>query len=78
MASLGPRVLVAIALAVLGFCIGLLGRHTAAAIGVLLGYLFVWFVRNAVLIEARLGPAAHPLDPGGQPLAPWSASGTTY
>jgi ABC-2 type transport system permease protein len=48
--SMGGRgILVAVALAVMGFCIGLIGRHTAAAIGVLLAYLFVWFVRNAVL-----------------------------
>ena len=53
-------VLIAVALAVLGFCIGLLGRHTAAAIGTLLGYLFVWFVRNGILGDngwaARLTP----------------------
>ena len=33
----------------------------------LLGYLFVWFVRNAIAQRGRLGPAAHPVDPGGQP-----------
>jgi ABC-2 type transport system permease protein len=47
----GRGILAAVALAVLGFCIGLLARHTAAAIGVLLGYLFVWFVRAAILSE---------------------------
>ena len=52
--SMGARgILVAIALTVVGFCIGLVGRHTAAAIGVLLGYLFVWFVRNAILSETE-------------------------
>ena len=59
-ATAGRGVLVAVALAVVGFCIGLLGRHTAAAIGALLGYLFVWFVRNGILggtsWAARLTP----------------------
>jgi len=58
-------VLIAIALAVVGFCIGLLGRHTAAAIGALLGYLFVWFVRNGILGES--GWAAR--------LTPWTPEG---
>ena len=49
---LGRGVLVAVALAVVGFCLGLIGRHTVAAIGGLLGYLFVWFVRNAILSES--------------------------
>lgn len=40
---------ISVALAAVGFCIGLVSRHTAAAIGVLLGYLFVWFVRTLVL-----------------------------
>ena len=59
---LGRGVLVAVALAVLGFCIGTIGRHTAAAIGALLGYLFVWFVRNAMLSEAAWA----------QRLTPWT------
>ena len=62
---LGRGVLVAMALAVLGFCIGTIGRHTAAAIGVLLGYLFVWFVRNALLSEAAWA----------QRLTPWTPEG---
>ena len=61
----GRGVLVAVALAVVGFCIGLVGRHTAAAIGVLLGYLFVWFVRNAILSEAEWA----------QRLTPWTPEG---
>jgi ABC-2 type transport system permease protein len=52
-------------LTVLGFCIGLITRHTAGAIGVLLGYLFVWFVRAAVL--GGLGWAAR--------LTPWTPEG---
>lgn len=59
---LGRGVLVAIALAVVGFCLGLVGRHTAAAIGVLLGYLFVWFVRNAILADRAWA----------QRLTPWT------
>ena len=62
---LGRGVLVAVALAVLGFCIGTIGRHTAAAIGVLLGYLFVWFVRNAMLSESAWA----------QRLTPWTPEG---
>jgi ABC-2 type transport system permease protein len=62
---LGRGVLVGVALAVVGFCVGLVGRHTAAAIGVLLGYLFVWFVRNAILSEAQWA----------QRLTPWTPEG---
>jgi len=62
---LGRGVLVAVALGVLGFCIGTIGRHTAAAIGALLGYLFVWFVRNAILSEAAWA----------QRLTPWTPEG---
>jgi ABC-2 type transport system permease protein len=64
-AMLGRGVLVAVALATVGFCLGLVGRHTAAAIGVLLGYLFVWFVRNAILTEAEWA----------QRLTPWTPEG---
>jgi ABC-2 type transport system permease protein len=62
---LGRGVLVGVALAVVGFCIGLVGRHTAAAIGVLLGYLFVWFVRNAILSEAEWAQRLNPWTPEG-------------
>jgi ABC-2 type transport system permease protein len=62
---LGRGVLVGIALAVVGFCLGLVGRHTAAAIGVLLGYLFVWFVRNAMLSQVEWA----------QRLTPWTPEG---
>jgi ABC-2 type transport system permease protein len=58
----GRGVAVAGALAVVGYCVGLMTRHTAAALGVLLGYLFVWFVRNAVLREQAWA----------QRLTPWS------
>jgi len=62
---LGRGVLVAVALGILGFCIGMIGRHTAAAIGALLGYLFVWFVRNAILSESTWA----------QRLTPWTPEG---
>jgi ABC-2 type transport system permease protein len=61
----GRGVLVGVALTVVGFCVGLVGRHTAAAIGVLLGYLFVWFVRNAILSDTEWA----------QRLTPWSPEG---
>jgi ABC-2 type transport system permease protein len=50
-ATAARGLLIAVALAAVGFCVGLLTRHTAAAIGVLLGYLFIWFLRNAPLGE---------------------------
>ena len=59
----GRGILAAVALAVLGFCIGLLARHTAAAIGVLLGYLFVWFVRAAILSEVSWAQEITPWTP---------------
>ena len=61
----GRGVLVGVALAVFGFCVGLVGRHTAAAIGVLLGYLFVWFVRNAILSESEWAKRLTPWTPEG-------------
>lgn len=64
--AMGARgVLIGVALAVLGFCIGLVGRHTSAAIGVLLGYLFVWFVRNALLSETTWAQRLTPITPEG-------------
>jgi ABC-2 type transport system permease protein len=65
LSMLGRGVLAAVALGVLGFCIGMVGRHTAAAIGTLLGYLFVWFVRNAILSESAWA----------QRLTPWTPEG---
>ena len=58
----GRGVAIAGALAVVGYCVGLMTRHTAAALGVLLGYLFVWFIRNAVLGQQEWA----------QRLTPWS------
>jgi ABC-2 type transport system permease protein len=46
LAETGARgVLVVVGLAVLGFCLGLITRHTAGAIGALLAFLVVSFVR---------------------------------
>lgn len=64
--AMGARgILIGVVLGVLGFCIGLVSRHTAAAVGVLLGYLFVMFVRRGLL--------------GGidwaQRLTPWTPEG---
>ena len=42
--SAGRGVILVVVLALLGFCLALLARHTAAAIGVVLGYLMLSFV----------------------------------
>ena len=52
LAEMGARgVLAVIGLAVLGFCIGLVTRHTAGPIGILLGYGVVWILRMGILGE---------------------------
>jgi ABC-2 type transport system permease protein len=52
LAEMGARsVLAVIGLAMLGFCIGLVTRHTAGAIGLLLGYIIFWFLRMGILGE---------------------------
>jgi ABC-2 type transport system permease protein len=58
-------VVIAVVLAAVGFCIGLVSRHTAAAIGVLLGYLFLYFVRAVLLGSSRRA----------QELTPWTPEG---
>ena len=45
----GRGIALAVVLAALGFCLGLLFRHTVAAIGIAFGYLLVAFVRASVL-----------------------------
>lgn len=48
--AMGARSVVAVvAITVLGFSAALVTRHTAGAIGVLLGYVVVWFVRSGPL-----------------------------
>jgi ABC-2 type transport system permease protein len=44
----GRGVAIPVALAVVGYCLGLLLRHTAAVVGVLLGYMFVYLVRTVL------------------------------
>jgi ABC-2 type transport system permease protein len=61
----GRGTAVAAALAAVGFSVGLLTRHTAAAIGALLGYLFIWFVRSGLLAQLTFA----------QRLTPWSPEG---
>jgi ABC-2 type transport system permease protein len=59
----GRGTAVAVALAAVGFCVGLISRHTAAAIGVLLGYLFIWFVRVGPLSELSFAQRVTPWSP---------------
>lgn len=49
LAMAGRGVAVAGILAVIGYSLGLMTRHTAAALGVLLGYILIWIVRAGVL-----------------------------
>ena len=67
----------AVALAAVGFCVGLLARHTAAAIGVLLGYLFLWFVRNGPLSQLAWAQRLTPWTPEGN-LSAVVGNGSTY
>ncbi len=67
----------AVALAAVGFCAGLLSRHTAAAIGVLLGYLFLWFVRNGPLSQLAWAQRLTPWTPEGN-LSAVVGNGSTY
>ena len=70
-------VLPVVGLAVLGFCIGLLTRHTAGAIGVLLATLVVWFVRIGVLGSQAWAQRITPWTPEGN-LAAIVDRGYTY
>jgi len=64
--EMGARsVLSVVVLAILGFCIGLLSRRTAGAIGVLLALVVVWFV--------RIGPLSSL--PWAQRITPWTPDG---
>jgi ABC-2 type transport system permease protein len=66
LAEMGVRsVLPVIALAVLGFCIALVTRHTAGAIGVMLGTLVVWFVRSGALSSQAWAQRITPWTPEG-------------
>ena len=66
LAEMGARsVLSVVVLAIFGFCIGLLSRRTAGAIGVLLALVVVWFV--------RIGPLSSL--PWAQRITPWTPDG---
>ena len=78
LAGMGVRsVLPVIALAVLGFCIGLVTRHTAGAIGVLLATLLIWFVRSGALSSQAWAQRITPWTPEGN-LAAIVDRGYTY
>ncbi|HEU4908447.1 MAG TPA: ABC transporter permease subunit [Propionibacteriaceae bacterium] len=64
LAETGARgVLVVVGLAVLGFCLGLVTRHTAGAIGVLLAFLVVSFVRIGPLSSLAWAQRVTPWTP---------------
>lgn len=64
--EMGARaVLPAVVLAIVGFCLGLLSRHTAGAIGGLLALILTWFIRIGPL--SSLGWA--------QRITPWTPDG---
>jgi ABC-2 type transport system permease protein len=66
LAGMGARsVLPVVVLAVVGFCLGLLTRHTAAAIGVLLASVVVWFVRSGPLSSFAWAQRITPWTPEG-------------
>jgi len=66
LAVLGARsIVVVIGLAVLGFCIALVTRHTAGAIGVLLAYLIVFVLRMGFLGERSWSQRVTPFTPEG-------------
>lgn len=73
----GRAAVVALITAVLGFAVALVTRHTAAAIGVLLGYLFVLFVRTTILFEQAWAQRLTRWTPEGN-LAAIIEKGYTY
>ena len=78
LAEMGARsVLPVVVLAVVGFCLGLLTRHTAGAIGVLLAFLAVWFVRTGPLSSLAWAQRITPWNPEGN-IAAIIQQGYTY
>ena len=73
----GRGVLAVIGFTVLGFCAALLTRHTAGAIGVLLGYAVIWFVRNGPLSSLAWAQRLTPWTPEAS-LAAIVEHGYTY
>jgi ABC-2 type transport system permease protein len=78
LAEMGARSsLAVIGLAVLGFCFALITRQTAGALGVLLGYAIVWFLRMSVLAERAWVQRSIPWTPEAN-LAAIVEHGHTY
>jgi ABC-2 type transport system permease protein len=78
LAEMGARSsLAVIALTVLGFCFALVTRHTAGAVGVLLGYAIVWFLRMSVLANQAWVQRSIPWTPEAN-LAAIVQHGYTY
>jgi ABC-2 type transport system permease protein len=78
LAGLGVRgVLPVVVLAVLGFCVGLLTRHTASAIGILLAVLVVCFIRIGALSSQSWAQRITPWTPEGN-IAALIDRGYTY
>jgi ABC-2 type transport system permease protein len=78
LAEMGARsVLPVVVLAIFGFCIGLLSRHTASAIGVLLALVVVWFVRIGPLSSITWAQRITPWTPDGN-IAAIVDHGYTY
>jgi ABC-2 type transport system permease protein len=76
--EMGARsVLPVVVLAIFGFCIGLLSRHTAGAIGVLLALVVVWFVRIGPLSSLGWAQRVTPWTPDGN-IAAIVDHGYTY
>jgi ABC-2 type transport system permease protein len=73
----GRGVLAVIGFTVLGFCAALLTRHTAGAIGVLLGYAVVWIVRSGPLSSLAWAQRLTPWTPEAS-LAAIVKHGYTY
>ena len=73
----GRGVLAVIGFTVLGFCAALLTRRTAGAIGVLLGYAVIWFVRNGPLSSLAWAQRLTPWTPEAS-LAAIVEHGYTY
>lgn len=78
LAEMGARsVPPVVVLAVVGFCLGVLTRHTAGAIGVLLASLVVWFVRTGPLSSLAWAQRITPWTPEGN-IAAIIERGYTY
>ena len=77
-AEMGARtILPVVMLAIIGFCIGLLTRHTAGAIGLLLAFAVVWFVRAGPLSSLAWAQRITPWTPEGN-IAAIVDRGYTY